>query len=305
MRLICPNCGAQYEVPIEVIPSGGRDVQCSNCGHTWYQRHPDDDPELAEDLEAPLPEPAWEPEPEPAPRRAARAPEIVVNNQTDDDAAPADAAASQRRLDPSVAEVLREEAELEKRRREAEALESQPDLGLEEPDEDEQARRARQSRERMAKMRGEPAAPSAQAAAGAAAMAAAQTGSRKDLLPDVEEINQTLRSSAEPRTRTRAPEEAAAKDLRPAKRSGSFGRGFFLVLLLVAAAVALYVFAPQISEAVPQAAPFLDTYVAQVNTGRAWLDTQVQSLLVTLDGLSSESAGAGQGAPEATATEGN
>lgn len=41
MRLICPNCGAQYEVPQSVIPEAGRDVQCSSCGHTWFQTHPD------------------------------------------------------------------------------------------------------------------------------------------------------------------------------------------------------------------------------------------------------------------------
>ena len=41
MRLTCPNCGAQYEVPDEVIPDDGRDVQCSNCGDTWFQAHPD------------------------------------------------------------------------------------------------------------------------------------------------------------------------------------------------------------------------------------------------------------------------
>ncbi|MCB2124584.1 MAG: zinc-ribbon domain-containing protein, partial [Rhodobacteraceae bacterium] len=29
MRLICPSCGAQYEVDESVIPDGGRDVQCS------------------------------------------------------------------------------------------------------------------------------------------------------------------------------------------------------------------------------------------------------------------------------------
>lgn len=40
MRLICPNCGAQYEVPQSVIPETGRDVQCSSCGHTWFQKHP-------------------------------------------------------------------------------------------------------------------------------------------------------------------------------------------------------------------------------------------------------------------------
>lgn len=37
MRLICPNCGAQYEVDDSVIPEDGRDVQCSGCGHGWFQ----------------------------------------------------------------------------------------------------------------------------------------------------------------------------------------------------------------------------------------------------------------------------
>lgn len=37
MRLVCPNCGAQYEVDDRVIPDSGRDVQCSSCGHGWYQ----------------------------------------------------------------------------------------------------------------------------------------------------------------------------------------------------------------------------------------------------------------------------
>ncbi|WP_295534824.1 zinc-ribbon domain-containing protein [uncultured Thioclava sp.] len=37
MRLVCPNCGAQYEVDDAVIPPNGRDVQCSNCAHGWFQ----------------------------------------------------------------------------------------------------------------------------------------------------------------------------------------------------------------------------------------------------------------------------
>lgn len=36
MRLVCPNCGAQYEVDDRVMPEAGRDVQCSNCGHAWF-----------------------------------------------------------------------------------------------------------------------------------------------------------------------------------------------------------------------------------------------------------------------------
>lgn len=37
MRLVCPNCSAQYEIDGSMIPDEGRDVQCSNCGHTWFE----------------------------------------------------------------------------------------------------------------------------------------------------------------------------------------------------------------------------------------------------------------------------
>ncbi|MGB1034571.1 MAG: zinc-ribbon domain-containing protein, partial [Primorskyibacter sp.] len=37
MRLTCPNCRAQYDVPDTAIPEDGRDVECSNCAHSWFQ----------------------------------------------------------------------------------------------------------------------------------------------------------------------------------------------------------------------------------------------------------------------------
>lgn len=37
MRLVCPNCVAQYEVADGTIPDSGRDVQCANCNHVWFQ----------------------------------------------------------------------------------------------------------------------------------------------------------------------------------------------------------------------------------------------------------------------------
>ncbi len=37
MRLVCPNCVAQYEVADGTIPESGRDVQCANCNHIWFQ----------------------------------------------------------------------------------------------------------------------------------------------------------------------------------------------------------------------------------------------------------------------------
>lgn len=94
MRLVCPNCEAKYEVPEDAIPETGRDVQCANCGHAWYQMRPRaavvETPPLAAPVAAapvapapapPAPEPVSEPaaEPEPvgvaAPVAAAQVPE--------------------------------------------------------------------------------------------------------------------------------------------------------------------------------------------------------------------------------------
>jgi len=40
MRLVCPNCEAQYDLDDALIPAEGRDVQCSNCATTWFQGPP-------------------------------------------------------------------------------------------------------------------------------------------------------------------------------------------------------------------------------------------------------------------------
>lgn len=37
MRLVCPNCSAAYDVADDVIPPGGRYVQCSSCEKTWFE----------------------------------------------------------------------------------------------------------------------------------------------------------------------------------------------------------------------------------------------------------------------------
>lgn len=73
MRLVCPNCDAKYEVPEDAIPDAGRDVQCANCSHAWFQirartasaavvtKQPDPDPEpVAKPVASPA---ATEPEP--------------------------------------------------------------------------------------------------------------------------------------------------------------------------------------------------------------------------------------------------
>ncbi len=264
------------------MPIDGRDVQCSNCGQTWFQYHPDHVPEPFEDAEeedadeevitadAPPPEPerAFDDEDEPEPDLSALAPK-------------------RKELDPAVADILREEAEIEIKARQNEpsgTVESQPDLGLQEGDSTEEAeKRAREASERMARMRGEE--PSKDDAAEAAASAAA-LGSRRDLLPDIEEINSTLRSSND--RGTDDPAELANVQVREKR---GFRRGFLFILLLAVIVLLIYMNAPAIAAAVPALEPLLNGLVGLVDSGRMWLDGQMTSLLSWLDAAATSSNG--------------
>lgn len=35
MRLSCPSCGAEYELPDTLFAAGPRKVRCVKCGHAW------------------------------------------------------------------------------------------------------------------------------------------------------------------------------------------------------------------------------------------------------------------------------
>ena len=37
MLLVCPKCKANYEIPRHAVPIGGREVKCADCGHSWFQ----------------------------------------------------------------------------------------------------------------------------------------------------------------------------------------------------------------------------------------------------------------------------
>lgn len=272
MRITCPNCGAQYEVDDALIPETGRDVQCSNCGKGWFQaRHPEPvepveeepvatevvvedtvaaeaaapspEPEPVEDTVAEVAEPAAPPPPPPAAEAAKPAPAMI---DEDDDEGEPPAALPARKPDESVLAVLREEAEREiaQRRQETAGIETQPDLGLAEPVE----RRTT---------------PAAEVAAGAAVAGAA----RRDLLPDIDMINSTLRSDAE-----RGAAHAGDDEDMVVERRRGFRTGFGLVLLIVAALILLYVAAGWLAQTVPALAPLLAAYVEAANGFRAWLD---------------------------------
>lgn len=114
------------------------------------------------------------------------------------------------------------------------------------------------------------------------------------MLPDIEEINSTLRSASDRRPAEAddhdTPGQAAsARGARQRRNSGR--RAFAFILLVFAFLLCLYVFAPQIARAVPALSDIMGNYVAAVNALRVWLDGQVQQLMVWLDGKAAESAG--------------
>ena len=145
MRLVCPNCGARYEVPKESISATGRDVKCSACYITWFQTHPNavdargvsfDEGynDRTQSSEAVLSEFRANPIEEEAGKRTLRddvtLSESVAQgshtfkNSKDDSA--------RRRLHPTVTEILREEARREAKERAAETLNVQTKFGLKE-----------------------------------------------------------------------------------------------------------------------------------------------------------------------------
>lgn len=396
MRLTCPNCDAQYEVPDDVIPQDGRDVQCSNCGNTWFQAHPDHPISAAQADETEASETEWAPEvsdeeplretntnisDEPEARaddgpvtmssdapdevlaaavkaaiRRARPdatttapeedeaeepladrdrPETAHDSYDEDEMSfeddldarltamdeeedavseaasqvsddpeeeeedaedsiyfepepedeeiitpPAEAAEPKRRtIDPSVANILQEEAALEAERRAGESgLESQPDLGLEDTQQEDAAKRARQARERMARMRGLPADSIDKP------VEPIPANSRRDLLPDIEEINSTLRA-----TEDRAPEEQP--DGRPTasqRRAGGKRIGFAMALLLMALLAYIYNRPEVVSATIPGADNYVAAFVNAIDNGRIALDNQLTKLMLWLDSMSSE-----------------
>ena len=291
MRLTCPDCDAQYEVDDAVIPDDGRDVQCSNCGHTWFQASAasvseetastlaGDDEAVDSDFDDSLFASADETTPavEPSPPDVADITATTVAEKTPKKAvaaeppttAPVTPEPRRRSLDDAVVKVLREEAEREKtaRRSEGSALETQGDLGLaaavagaivaaSDP--------AGDARVTPTKTAGAP---------DGARVALLSRTARRELLPDIEEINSTLRATSE------RGDEAAAKDapetLRQ-KRNG-FRRGFVTALVVMILLLIPYLLANNLAARFPGAAPGLARYVDGIDAVRVWMDQRMKS----------------------------
>jgi resuscitation-promoting factor RpfA len=186
----------------------------------------------------------------------------TVDDQVSDDTGeaapptvePAAAAAAAYAVDDSVLAILREEAEREANARRAEALESQTELGID-------AAAPRKSQPKAVEAEAKPAA-------------------RRDLLPDVEEINSTLRPSEGAIGADGTPDFVAP----PPQAPHGFRSGFLTLMTVAILAAALYIVAPRLGTIVPALAGPLETYVSMIDGLRLGLDGMMRSATVAING---------------------
>ena len=141
IRLICPGCKTEYQIPESALPATGREVECSSCGQSWRATPPklEDSPPLelgsylynfdalprADQVEPPhppLPEPAAA-----APEAIASPPELIGPPPPVADDIDIEPIPRRRQLPDSVLSILLEEVEHERQAREAEATRAVPD----------------------------------------------------------------------------------------------------------------------------------------------------------------------------------
>jgi predicted Zn finger-like uncharacterized protein len=288
MRLICPNCEAQYEVADNAIPDEGRDVQCSNCGTTWFQDSADALAAAAAQAEAtppepepqPEPEPVVEPEPQPEPGPE---PEPVVEPEPQPEPEPAPEPAPAPSLSEAAAAILQEEAEREREARfaETEALETQTEFSVDEPGFDEPVFEPDESQPVVV-------APAPQPPHRATSESVADTPAPRQQLPDIEEINSTLETARTKRDSQRAILTEDEQDL-PSRRP--FRAGFITAVTVAVVLVAAYVYAPQLSVRVPALAPTLAAFSETTDALRFWLEGWVTSSVQALTRMMSDAAG--------------
>jgi len=260
-----------------MIPPQGRDVQCSNCQTTWFQPGRGGMPaemetgmsDIAPEAErprrpAPPPPPERMAEPEPQPETEA-SDDIEEMAASEPDGGAEEEDLPRRKLDPELQAMLQDErARSEVLRRQPEGLESQGDLDLPEPPLEEPLDEPETQPEIDAEI-----------VMDRDALDDRPGGSRRDLFPDIEEINSTLRA-----TDDRQPGRPDGNDVETVTRAPRHRAGFrigFLVMIVLGVLVGgLYTQADALANLVPGLEPFLDDYTATIDRARIWLDEVVR-----------------------------
>ena len=256
MRLICPNCDAQYNVADDAIPDGGRDVQCSSCAHTWFQTE--------------------------KPVVAGRDTSKVVTTSAKESPAPDGETLMARSsrleharkpLESSVADILREEASRDARgssRPESAPPQTQTEVRTETLDVDQTRKRIAQMTEKEGGTR---------AGTAAASIGAVTAEANLRAVPSINEINAALRARAEASDTSGLTET----EKQEAVERRGFRGGFFLVIIVFAILITPYFFADQITQNLPQTRDYMETYISTVDQARLWLSTQFASVFGASD----------------------
>ena len=260
IRLICPGCGAEYVLPQEAIPPAGREVECSACEHVWRAQRPST-------AAAPLDLGSYT-----LPREG--------GGPREGQESPVSLPPASRRLSPDVLDILREEADHERRLRESEAAgipAPVADKADQTPPQDDQPASEDDSlwpattvilpagATRAITTNPAPQAPAAEALAPQPATPA----ERPVMLPLRPAPGQQLRPSAPIQPRVALVPVPAAAPSPP--RSG-YRLGFGLAVLVAVICLALYLLAPRL-----QVGP-LTEWRQNVDDARLWLGQQVRGL---------------------------
>lgn len=323
MRLVCPNCEAKYEVPDDAIPDTGRDVQCANCNHSWFQMRerpagatvPEEspvatNPAAAAASEVPAPdlvaatEPVAEavaepqPQPDPVPEIADPAEANEAPKAESAEAALPEPEATTEAAAADVADAPRPETSLADAAGEVDGPEPEEDPGMvkDQPGyavDDSVLAILREEAEREANARRAEVVPlETQPDLGldqAPPMAAAPADETEDDAKPASRRDpfpdvEEINSTLRPEEYpVEEPEEAVVEPPLP-ERSGGFRSGFLMVMTVAILASALYMAAPYLRSAIPALDETLAGYVAVVDGFRLQLDGMMRSATVAISG---------------------
>jgi predicted Zn finger-like uncharacterized protein len=257
MRLTCPNCSAVYEIPDDAIPEEGRDVECSNCEHVWFQAHPGMMTEAA-----PL-------TPSQRPIDPAVA-EILQQEATLEFEA-------RRKTQPKTGVVMPEETVSETPPEPASATEAEQSSEDEKMPPQQEVEDQGVAAESNIEEKAGPEEMEKQSGAIADQIETDQTETEEAPETPAEENAKAGDPVLEPQSGAGSmpdtlPVEGAPETSEDVEQSRGFQRSFMIVLLLAGCGAALYVFAPDIIVQVPKTEPFLMQYISGVDQVRVWLD---------------------------------
>lgn len=286
IEIVCPSCGARYQVPDESIGAEGRRVTCSNCSHKWRAYRDAASEEGVDSLER-------------EPAEQAQAVEAPVVDATPEPAETAEQAAA-----GGGAKSGSREEQMDAIRRMLDDLkrnsedEPEPEPAAQRTSRPEPSPRRRDDEEEE--------------------LEDAETDPLKSRIAQLDKSGRAGKASERPSNydaaKLRRMHEKRARRLQRAKerkrRSGAFLTGFTLVTVVAATMVGLYVLHPQIVASSPDFAPAMDEYVVTVDRyrlaldeatadWRGWVEERVGPLLGAEDGAPQEAQQ--QSEPETTA----